>query len=168
MTSAERMPMLIAAVKSGVVNKNFYAETLSGREGKSGYAKIFEKLLALPEGKSLLFHCTQGKDRTGIAAMLILSALGVDEKIIMADYLLTNEFNAERIAREREFVKTLTDDKDEAEDYLFVMDSVSEVYMRNALDYLKSKYGSVRNYIVQELGVTEEQITELQGKFLTQ
>ena len=33
--------------------------------------KFFKLLLALPEGKSLLFHCSQGKDRTGLGAMLV-------------------------------------------------------------------------------------------------
>ncbi len=163
---ADRKSMLIAIVKSGVINDNFYVEILRGREGKAGYAEMFRKLLSMPEDKSLLFHCTQGKDRTGIAAMLILSALDVDEKIIMSDYLLTNEFNAEKIAREKQFVSTITDNDEEAEKYLFVMDHVSEAMMRRALDYLKNNYGSAKNYIIQELGITEEQITELQKKFL--
>ena len=44
---------------------------------------------------ALLFHCTAGKDRTGMAAYLILSALGVEQKIIMEDYLLTNTVTQE-------------------------------------------------------------------------
>lgn len=40
----------------------------------------------------MVFHCTAGKDRTGVAAFLILSALGVSEKQIVEDYLYTNLF----------------------------------------------------------------------------
>ena len=40
----------------------------------------------------LVFHCTAGKDRTGFAAALILSALGVPLPVVMQDYLLTNDF----------------------------------------------------------------------------
>ncbi len=52
------------------------------------YRAMFELILAgdLP----LLFHCTAGKDRTGFAATLILSALGVDRETIRQDYLATN------------------------------------------------------------------------------
>jgi len=52
------------------------------------YRAMFELILAgeVP----LLFHCTAGKDRTGFAATLILSALGVDRATIRADYLATN------------------------------------------------------------------------------
>jgi len=38
-----------------------------------------------------LFHCTAGKDRTGVLAAMILSILDVDEEQIMADYALTNQ-----------------------------------------------------------------------------
>jgi protein-tyrosine phosphatase len=164
--NADQMTLLMAAVKSGIINPNMYVEFLQGQAGKDGYRRMFEELLALPEGKSLLFHCTQGKDRTGVGAMLILSALGVDQDTIMADYLLTNEFNAEKIAKEQEMVKQLSEDPQEQEILLLAMDSVNEETMRNALDYLNSEYGSPMGYITQELGLTEDQIGELQNKFL--
>ena len=41
-----------------------------------------------------MFHCTAGKDRTGIAAALVLLALGVSRDVVQADYLLTNELGA--------------------------------------------------------------------------
>ncbi|MBQ6256673.1 MAG: tyrosine-protein phosphatase, partial [Clostridia bacterium] len=49
---------------------------------KAGYSQFFQALLALPEDRALLFHCSQGKDRTGCGAMLILFALGVDEETV--------------------------------------------------------------------------------------
>ena len=52
------------------------------------YRTMFELILA--GDVPLLFHCTAGKDRTGFAATLILSALGVDRATIRRDYLATN------------------------------------------------------------------------------
>ena len=49
---------------------------------------MFRLLIDEPGG--YLFHCTQGKDRTGIAAALILAALEVPEDVIRDDYLQTN------------------------------------------------------------------------------
>lgn len=167
LASNDKVSMLIGAVKTGYMTKNLYVDILSSQSGKDGYRIMFEKLLALPENKSLLFHCTQGKDRTGLAAMLILSALNVDENIIMSDYLLTNEFNAGKIAREREFAKTIMQDPDEQELLLLTMDYVSPELMNNALNYIKSNYGSVMNYINNELGINDEQINLLREKFLT-
>ncbi|WP_181799395.1 tyrosine-protein phosphatase [Kitasatospora acidiphila] len=48
------------------------------------------RLLAAPDAPPVLFHCTAGKDRTGWAAALVLTALGVDRATVVADYLLTN------------------------------------------------------------------------------
>ena len=43
---------------------------------------------------AVLWHCTEGKDRCGLLAAMLLSALGVSREDIMEDYLLTNEVNA--------------------------------------------------------------------------
>ncbi|MCC6716589.1 MAG: tyrosine-protein phosphatase [Acetobacteraceae bacterium] len=53
------------------------------------YRAMFD-LLVNDVPAPLLFHCTAGKDRTGVAAMLILAALGVEEEVIRHDYLATN------------------------------------------------------------------------------
>ena len=53
----------------------------------------FKELFAhlLDNGEPLVFHCTAGKDRTGLAAALVLYALDVSESDIWHDYLLTNQ-----------------------------------------------------------------------------
>ena len=48
----------------------------------------------------ILFHCASGKDRTGVAAMLVLYLLGAAPDTIMEDYMLSNDFLRENIARE--------------------------------------------------------------------
>lgn len=52
------------------------------------FAEFFD--IVLQEDTPVVFHCTAGKDRTGLAAALLLSALGVSRRHIMEDYLLTN------------------------------------------------------------------------------
>ena len=52
--------------------------------------KSFFNLLAGRDHTPLLFHCSAGKDRTGIGAALFLASLGVDRETIMQDYLLSN------------------------------------------------------------------------------
>lgn len=152
--------------KLGIVGDQMYVNFLSHDAGKQGYAQLFQELLALPEGGSLLFHCTQGKDRTGCAAMLILSALGVDEDTILADYMLTNEFNAELIEKERQQLLDAGVKEDELDGMMIAMNQVFPQVMTNALDWLKQEYGSVTGYLTQELGVTDAQIAQLQDKFL--
>jgi protein-tyrosine phosphatase len=59
-------------------------------EQAASYRELFLRIAGgrLP----LLFHCTAGKDRTGVAAALLLSAIGVPRRTILSDYLFTNEF----------------------------------------------------------------------------
>ena len=163
MTTFERLKI---AVDNGIVTDKMYVVFLSLEQGKKGYSEFFRQLLALPEGKSLLFHCTQGKDRTGVGAMLILSALGVDEDTIMQDYMLTNIFNAGLIEKEKKMLAQYNLSDAALQKYLSVMDQVNPQYMQNAFDYLKENYGSVKGYITKELGVTEKYIGKLKNKFL--
>jgi protein-tyrosine phosphatase len=53
------------------------------------YAELLHHLLATRR-RPVLFHCAAGKDRTGVAAALVLTALGVTHDVIMEDYLLSN------------------------------------------------------------------------------
>ncbi len=56
-----------------------------------GLKKLFDVLIDDDDGGAALFHCTAGKDRTGIAGALIMTALDMPEDAIFADFLLTNE-----------------------------------------------------------------------------
>ena len=105
---------------------------------------MFKEMIDLPEGKALLFHCTQGKDRTGCAAMLILSALGVDEDTILKDYMLTNTYNADLISSERQMLIDQGYEGQELDRYMKAMDEVDIQYMVNALEWMKNNYGSVK------------------------
>lgn len=54
------------------------------------YMQIFQALLK--NDGNVYFHCTAGKDRTGIAAFLIMLALGVNEHDCFLEYLLSNKY----------------------------------------------------------------------------
>lgn len=57
-------------------------------------------------GKKAFPYPACGKDRTGLAAMLLLSLFGVEESVIMEDYMLTNEYDAPRIERTKKVFKS--------------------------------------------------------------
>lgn len=164
--NADPIEMLVAAVKSGMINYDMYIGFLESQSGKDSYRKMFEVIKELPEGRAVLFHCTQGKDRTGLAAMLILAVLGADNETIMRDYMLTNEFNAARIEGEKAIAGKYMSNEDEAELLLMAMDKVSEKTMLNAISFLESKYGSITGYITSGLKVPEDDIKKLRDRFL--
>lgn len=154
------------ASKLGIVGDQMYVNFLSGDAGKAGYKQLFQELLELPEGGAVLFHCTQGKDRTGCAAMLILSALGVDEETILADFTLTNIYNEALIESERQMLSAQGVEGEEQEIYLRLMDEVDAQYMINALDWMRDSYGSALGYISDELGIEEAQLETLRDRYL--
>ena len=164
--SGDEKARLKFIVDSGFMSYDLYVMFLSDDWGKNAYREFFRELAALPEGRSLLFHCTQGKDRTGCAAMLILSALGVNEDVILEDYMLTNTFNADLIAQQRKKVQSYGIDEADMEKYMMVLDEVFPKTMETVLSWLKENYGSPAGYITKELGITEAEIESLKAKFL--
>ena len=84
-----------------MLKSNRFTERQSLEHMVNGYRMIaeeglpsYQKLMSLVLDESnwpLMIHCNAGKDRAGVATMLILEALGVDRETIMEDFLLTNE-----------------------------------------------------------------------------
>lgn len=162
----DKITMTRLAMKYGVFTDQMYVDFLSSDVGKAGYSQFFQALLTLPEDRAILFHCSQGKDRTGCGAMLILFALGADEETVMADFLLTNEYNASLIAEERAYLIENGIREDELDTFMKTMDQVYPEFMENAIRWMNETYGSPLGYITQELGVTEADIQALRDRFL--
>jgi protein-tyrosine phosphatase len=76
--TAERVTELMVSLYRRLVDEE------AGR-----YAEWFGHLLE--DDSPLVFHCTAGKDRTGVAAALVLLALGVSREVVEHDYLFTNQ-----------------------------------------------------------------------------
>ena len=106
------------------------------------FAQFFELLQANDD--PLVFHCTAGKDRTGWAAALLLTALGVDEEQIMEDYLLTNQYF------KRPALSHLGQLPEDALDALW---RVQPSYLMASVDVVRAQHGSVDNYLTRVLGV---------------
>ncbi len=116
-------------------------------EAHEAYARFFEILLA-SGGKPVLWHCTQGKDRTGAAAMLLLTALGFDEEAAVGEYLLTNRFAQRQLdayAAEKRSPRELA----VAREFFCVFEENAKYY----LDCVRMEYGSVINFLALVLGV---------------
>ncbi|GAB7182093.1 tyrosine-protein phosphatase [Kitasatospora sp. Ki12] len=96
--SAQRQRALLGEGRAAAMMTGLYRWFVTDPSARERFAGLL-RLLAAPEGPPLLFHCTAGKDRTGWAAALLLTALGVDRETVLADYLLTNERSAPVVDR---------------------------------------------------------------------
>lgn len=162
-----RLEMLKDAIRMGMLDERLYAYFLLSDRGKEAYRNFFKVLLELPEGGGVLWHCTDGKDRTGIAAMLLLTALGADKELIIEDYLLSNEYNSAKIQLAEESVRGMDVTEEVKRQITFGLAAVYESYMASAMQALTDKYGSVDGYLATEIGVGESEKDILRTKFLS-
>ena len=130
------------------------------------YRRLFQSLLSNAEN-STLFHCSAGKDRTGIAAALIHSALGVSRDEVIADYMLTLEhFNIDHLVNIIE--SRLREAKVESWQRAWLMPycSVHQDNIEAFFDGIDSNYGSLQAYLQQAIGLTPENISALKQAYL--
>ena len=146
---------MIAVLEAGIVSDQMYVEFLQGEVGKAGFRDFFRVLLENPEDSAVLWHCTNGKDRTGVAAMLLLGVLNVDEETIMEDFLLTNAFFEPEISATRKQLEQYIQDKAMLEELLVLSKGVYAPYLQNASDYIKENYGDIPGYVKTELGLAD-------------
>ena len=143
-----------------------YSKMLLTDEGKKAYSEFFDKLLTVGDGEAVLWHCTQGKDRAGMAAVLLLYALGADEETIMQDYLLTNDSYKDLIAESEAKAAELNLNEDETKEFVGTAAAVYEDFFNTAINSVKAEYGTVENYLADGLGLTKDDITALRDTFL--
>ncbi|AUG78369.1 hypothetical protein CFP65_3579 [Kitasatospora sp. MMS16-BH015] len=94
---AERQREVLGDGKAAGMMEGLYRWFVTAEVGRQRFAEVV-RLLAMPDGPPALFHCSAGKDRTGWAAAVMLTALGVDRETVFEDYLLTNERSGKIIA----------------------------------------------------------------------
>jgi protein-tyrosine phosphatase len=158
-SESTKVNMNYGAMNHDSMMLSFYAKT---DHLKAKYQPMFEQLLALPNDKSLMFHCTAGKDRTGMGAALVLSALGVDRKYIVADYAATNVFWKD--AREKMLAGMAQRGMDSSA--LKPMLAADPKYLEYFLNTIDSHYGSMDNFLKVEMELDTEKIEKLKHLYL--
>jgi protein-tyrosine phosphatase len=127
------------------------------------YKPLFDELLQVNKDSAILFHCSAGKDRTGIAATFILYALGVSEQTIIEDYLASDYYrrnaNEKAIQGMMQFYKM---DEATARNVL----SVKESYIRATFNSIKTQYGTMDVFLEQVMGLTKDKRELLKQNFL--
>ena len=118
------------------------------------YSNIFK---CMNENKNFAFHCTAGKDRTGVGAMLVELALGRDHDQIVEQYLLSNETRKDWIKFTRFKVSLLPVSKGKKEFAYFAM-GVAQSLIDSAYNAIFDKYQTIEDSLLDVYGITKEQI----------
>jgi protein-tyrosine phosphatase len=130
------------------------------------YAAVFKQLEN--DHLPLVYHCSAGKDRTGVFSALVLRSLGVPEKTVIEDYALTNKYFLPAMEHStkplpssaRSQLAGLTPEQRHA---LMIADPDA---LRATLRTIDSKYGSFDNYRRKELGVSDADLEKLKARLL--
>lgn len=137
-------------------------ETLAFEQAES-YREVF---LRLADGQvPLVFHCSAGKDRTGVAAALLLTHLGVDRETIVADYLISDSF----FEQCRKFVTA-----DDMGVSLRAVDAqvwepllrAERAYLETMFATVEEKMGSIGHYLRHTLGLSEATLQQVRENLL--
>jgi protein-tyrosine phosphatase len=131
------------------------------------YAAFTVQLLSVQD-KAVLWHCTAGKDRAGIASVIVEEILGIPRDAIISDYLKTNEYIEQDNRILSSYIKKQcgTDDPkaDESLRYLF---GAEREYIETYYQAVNEKYGSMDRFIRDGLRITPEGLERMKEKYLT-
>jgi protein-tyrosine phosphatase len=122
------------------------------------FTEFFQHLLESNE--PTVFHCTAGKDRTGFAAALVLSALGASHDEVMRDYLDTNV----RLAPVSVVNATWSLPPHAAQ----VLYTVRPEFLQAAFDEIDSRWGGMEAYLREGIGLGEHERSRLRALYLAQ
>lgn len=101
----------------------------------------------MADGKPALVHCANGKDRVGVVCASTQLACGVSHEAVVADYLLTNECNAEMNRRDLAHYAGLM--PPDAVEVLAAMFEAREEYLEVFLSAIEGRYGSLDDWVEQ-------------------
>jgi protein-tyrosine phosphatase len=118
------------------------------------YAALFGHLLEADT--PLVFHCTAGKDRTGLAAAWILLALGVPRDTVLQDYLLTNQV----------FQRPQRHERDLPVEVMAVLWQVEQGFLDAALHAAEHDHGGIERYLHRRLGLGPAALSRLADRYL--
>ena len=119
------------------------------------YQRLFD--LLLQDDGNLYFHCTAGKDRTGVAGFLIMMALGVEEEDAIQEYLLSNTYLKQG---DDEFAMLLNSSEEKKQLFVPLL-GVQEEFIRLTIRSIKEAYTSYDEFFLREYKLDQEKRNRL-------
>lgn len=107
-----------------------------------------------------MIHCTAGKDRTGVLVALLYLLAGVEPEVIAKEYALTDQGLAhlKPVFKERLLKNPALEGDEEGVERMI---GAREENMRNTIKMIEEVYGSAERYVVEVVGLSEEEVQSL-------
>ena len=143
---------------------NMYLNMAFSDYSAKKYQEFFKIILDNPDG-AILYNCTEGKDRTGLATMFLMLTLNFDKETIINDYMVSKSFcdikkNVYYKRCKRFFIgKRITN-------FLTGIMSTKEMFINAVFDKIERDYKTIENFLYQRLNLKLNDILKLQNLFL--
>ncbi|MGB1753048.1 MAG: tyrosine-protein phosphatase, partial [Paracoccaceae bacterium] len=134
---------------------------------KKVWIKFFEILLRSNK-RPIIFHCSAGKDRTGIASFMIQSIFKNPIKLIFENYLISNDLLTIKAATAEQKTNSSKQDTLVTKNMLITLGKVKKSYLNAAIDEIEKNYSSLENYLISQLGLKHNDIQKIQQLFVSQ
>lgn len=142
-----------------------YRRYINTEFSQKAIKEIFKLFINNKKG-SILYHCSDGKDRAGMFTLLLLSALGVSKEDCLYDYLKTNEnTKGKRDYRENYLRNVAKLDNEVLLNSILMVAGVRENWFMAAYDEIQ-KFGGIEKYLTEQIGLTKEELVELRNNYL--
>ena len=127
--------------------------------------KEFLNILLNSNNKPVIFHCSAGKDRTGIASFIIQRILNNSMELIYKNYLLSNQLLTTQAATAEQTTSSSNDDLLVTETMLNVLSKVKKTYLLSAINEIENKHQTLENYIIEGLNFDKNKIDQLKRQY---
>lgn len=123
------------------------------KEKRQVLKTVFDTIASANEG-GILFHCTLGRDRTAMIAMLLLGLVGVNRNDIIQNYTVSYDLIKDLDIIKRDLVyygkrKTIT----------------LPEYIESAMDFIKNDYNTFENYLL-DCNVSKNNLIKIKNRFI--
>lgn len=158
--------MVMAAFNSMAqrIAQEMYPNLFFDPECQEQFREFFRLILETEKG-AILYHCTQGKDRTGAASALILAALGADRETIIADFDATNRVYEADVRRCCRNVRLMGGKETELATVKSFLGANTENFIK-VLDRIDREFGTMEAYLKGPIGLTDQDILTLRERYL--
>lgn len=152
---------MVKLLKEGGFLEKFYGIDAVKYSGDR-FRPLFVKLLTADKKEAVMYHCTGGRDRTGMATALFLYVLQVPEKTIEEDYVASNIYLKKM---NKGMMAPLAKMSGLSEAQIENEMALKPELIRSFFGGIKTQYGSVEGFLQQEMGIGPKEINILRKKY---
>jgi protein-tyrosine phosphatase len=128
------------------------------------YQRLFDVLLERAD-ENILINCSAGKERTGVASALILTALGVPRATIYYDFMLSKKYFPVQNEIPRVLKKYDVGEGLAAQELIMPLLETHESYLRCAFDFIDKHFGDGLGFLKHHYGIGPAELHELRERY---